>query len=58
MDPMWNDYNKLSVKILSYLYLLKTDQDLNSSSSRRNIVNSNYQTPENCKFELSTQALV
>ena len=58
MDPTWNDYNKLSVKILSYLHLSKTGQALNSSSSRRSIVNSKYQTPENCKFELSTQALV
>ena len=76
MDPICHDYDKLSVKILSYLwlvinaslfsifppfishferghlYLLKRGQALNSLSFGCKFVNSKYQTPKNCKFEL------
>ena len=37
---------------------VKIGQAVNSLSFARKLVNSKYQTPKNCKVELSTEALV
>lgn len=71
-DPVWNDYDKPSPKILSYLLEISWEYwefELLFCGSQTNVISSilllvmklatsKHQTPENCKFELSTWALV